>query len=236
MPRPSELARRLALAWLLLTLAAVFAGASIASVFVPLIDLGVDWLQDDYVARVAVVEDPEGGWLAVDELQMQGVRMRPVLLAPGRTVPAGAEVAAAVHVSHVLVPVVITLSLVFAWPMRDGGTRAVSLITALLALALVQAATVPVMLVGVTDIQVLEAALAAGVEDAPEPWRLSWLLFVENGGRWALSLGAAALAIGAGEAAARLSRRSALAVGQVRHPSRGSGAKGGAARRGRRRR
>lgn len=218
MPRPTELARRLALAWLVLTLLAVIAGSGVASFFVPLIELGVDWLQDDYVARVGLVEARERRWLAADELQMRGVRMRPVLLAPGLTLPAGSEVAAAVHVSHVLVPVVITLALVLAWPARSTAVRIVSLGTAVVALAAVQALTVPVMLVGVIDIEVLERAAAAGVEDPPEPLRLAWLLFVENGGRWALALGAAALAVGAGEAAARRSRRPAagMAAGRAR--------------------
>ena len=120
--------------------------------------------------------------------------LSPVAVTPGKSVEAGVELFAGIHLLHTLVPSVILLATLAAWPV-DRWQRRVALLGAGLALAVVLVAAVaPFQLLGQLEIQFAEFAARTGYE-RPVPWTLRWMIFCEMGGRWALPLAAAWLCI-----------------------------------------
>jgi len=120
--------------------------------------------------------------------------MRPLHLTDGLAIPPGTELTAQTHLLHTLVPAVIELAAVFAWPVTRLPERLVGILLGLITAIAVIALTAPFVLIGTIEISLQEWVANSGGQ-RPEPWPLTWMLFCEMGGRWLLAVLAAAASI-----------------------------------------
>lgn len=158
---PAKAALRIALATAATLLVAQLAGHALLGALLMPLALITDTLSEVYTARVTW--DPAATAMVRITAQLFD---GPVALAP-LGIYHGAEVKAAIHLEHTLLPVVLLYTV----------------LGALLALAL----TAPFLLAGSIEMLLQERAAAVGVPRA-EPAILRWMLFTEGGGRWLLAI------------------------------------------------
>ena len=178
---PAKAALRIALATTATLLVAQLAGHALLGALLMPLALITDTLSEVYTARVTW--DPAATAMVRITAQLFD---GPVALAP-LGIYHGAEVKAAIHLEHTLLPVVLLYTVLGAWLQPDWRRRMVVMLAgvpgALLALAL----TAPFLLAGSIEMLLQERAAAVGVPRA-EPAILRWMLFTEGGGRWLLAI------------------------------------------------
>ena len=168
--------------WVLLSALGFWVGDQLVTVFFPLAELIVRFVSADFSPSLSVV-----GHGAEAHIQLSAWLTRPLPLDAHRAIPPGTELKSVQHVMHVLVPLVIVFSAVLAWPVKLWKERACLLFAGSLASVVVIGATLPFVLDGLLEIQLLEMADRAGVSRA-EPPVLQWLYFCEMGGSWILAV------------------------------------------------
>lgn len=109
----------------------------------------------------------------------------PTLTALG--IPVGSVVETGSNLDHILVPPVILLAVMLAWPARSWRQRLALFALAAPAAALTIALTTPFLLAGKIEVMLQERAAAMGIA-YPQPFSLHWMIFAEGGGRWLLAL------------------------------------------------
>lgn len=192
---------RLLLAWLVLSIGGFWYARPIAQVLLPYFDLCLHVFNRDWQPMLAVAREHDNYSIHLVATARQSIPVTStVAVEAGRTITTG------VNVVHVLVPIVVFVSVLVAWPVRDLRARIRLLFFALPVLLLVVALTGPSVLAGKMLIPLQDLALAAGAH-RPEPLLLTWMLFVEVGGSWLVALvaaiGCAALAQAVQERPAR---------------------------------
>lgn len=157
----------------------------------------VDLLMNAFAATLSVVE-PERG---ARQIQLLATVVRPLPLTPEITVPVGRQVPASITVLHSMVPAVIVLTLILAWPSASIRRFGIRLLLGLVATLFVLLLVNPAHLVGNLE-SGLQSAIAQLGGDRPTPLVLRWMLLMEGGGRWLLAVIAAAVCILVSEAGA----------------------------------
>lgn len=181
---PGLAARGLA-AWAALSALGWLFAVPLAQALLPLLECGARWMAPEFAPALRVVADgPEC------LIELSAWALRPILVAADWEIAPGQTLTARTHVTHTLVPAVIELAVLSAWPARRWTRRLVLLLAGLATAPLVAAAVTPALLLGLIEIQLQEAAARAGGA-RPVPWVLDWMLFCEMGGRWLLPLAAA---------------------------------------------
>lgn len=180
----TRLALRGTLAWLAISTLVFLWAQPLGQALLPPIGFVLHLAGPEYAPALTLVPQDHDHLIALSAWVL-----RPIVVAPGHTVPAGAELTAAVHLLHSLVPPVILLAILMAWPVRLWRHRAALLATGLVLCLLLVAAITPFQLLGTLELHYQELAAGAGCQ-RPESWALRWMIFCEMGGRWALPIAA----------------------------------------------
>jgi len=143
----------------------------------PFVAAVIEVIQSDYQATLKISNDQPG------LIQMQATTRRVIPSIAGR----GAKLTAGVHVSHSLVPLVLLFSFLLAWPVDKLQHRLILLILGIpLSFSLV-ALTLPFQLAGSLENMFQGYAQQYDV-NREKPLLLTWMLFLEVGGRWLLPI------------------------------------------------
>ncbi len=185
---PAKLALRIALAAVIALMVTQFAGhAMVDALLLPLASI-TDTLSAVYTAQLS--------WQpgATDMVRITAQLFDgPLALAP-LGIHNGAEVKAAIHLEHILLPVVVLYAVLGAWPQPDWRRRIIVMLAGVPSALLAVALTTPFLLAGKIEMLLQQRAAAMGVPRA-EPGLLRWMLFTEGGGRWLLAIVLALLII-----------------------------------------
>jgi hypothetical protein len=149
----------------------------------PLMEILVNSLQSDFLGHLRIIDAGSDPMIA-----MSCTTLKAIVLAPDQVLPPHASFdGGSTHVMHALVPLVLFMTVLCAWPvdrLREVVSRVAYGAVALLPLI---ALTTPLLLVGRIYVLFAETAAAAGVtHDAP--FIVPLFLFMESGGRWLLPL------------------------------------------------
>lgn len=176
---------RLALAATALTLGALAAGAQAVLLARPLFEAEVEALLPNYVARLQPRDaaSPATGGDVV--MVVHAFRLDPI--AGEHAVTPGIDITESVDAGHELVPVVVLLSMLAAWPWPRWRDAARALALGLAACGALLAWTVPVHLAGLYELN-LQRVAAALHEARATPWMVRQMVFLESGGLWLLAL------------------------------------------------
>lgn len=173
------------LAWALLSALGWYFGEWLAGLLALMIDLVLRWMAPEFAPALQVV--PVGHNFLI---KLSALALQPIPLTTAKAYPVGRQFAASIGLLHALLPVVICLSILLAWPVRRRGQRLFLLLAGLAAAPFVIALTSPPLLLGLIEINFQETAGQLN-ETRPEPLVLSWMIFCEMGGNWLLGLLAA---------------------------------------------
>ncbi|ATG89737.1 hypothetical protein [Methylomonas koyamae] len=184
---------RLLLVWLLLSVLAFVFRQPVGVFLLPFVDFGIHEWSQDFAPGLALVAKDNDYLISVSAWVL-----RPIPVAAGYTVNPGAQMTAGTHLTHTLVPPVITLSLILAWPGAALAQRIIAAIGGILLSLLLVTATVPLVLLGNLEIMFQNMAEQAG-RSRPVPFSLDAMIFLESGGRWLLAVLAGLLCIRAGK-------------------------------------
>jgi hypothetical protein len=179
--RVSRLALRVLLAWLALAAAALWTGRTAVDLLLPLIATVGESLSAEFSASYLWAADDPHMLL----LRAQLLDPSPATLALG--LRAGQAIETGTNLEHVLVPPVLVLTALLAWPARDLRQRLLLLVLAAPAAVLSLLLTTPLLLAGKIEVLLLERAAGMGLARTPS-WVTHWMLFTEGGGRWLLAL------------------------------------------------
>jgi hypothetical protein len=181
---------RLAIVWVVLTALVLTAGRQLTQATLPLLDLAVNVMQDDFTATLAVVRQ-NADWA----IQMQPLTVRPIAMTDRVRLRRFLSLQPYwTHVDHTLVPVVLLLTGVLAWPLRTLRELGVRLLLGVPALLAVIVLSAPVLLIGQVQLTLMQLATRAGAA-SHEPWMVTLMIFMESGGRWLLPIAAAVACI-----------------------------------------
>lgn len=176
-----ELVVRVLLTWAAVGAAGFVGGHAAIDLLLPALTVVSENASPDY-----------GAALRWDQREPSMLLLRASFLEPTPTisalgVTAGSVIETGSHLEHILVPPVVLLAMVLAWPVAGWHRRLALFGAALPAAALAVALTTPFLLAGKVEILLQERAGTLGIS-LPEPLTLQWMLFAEGGGRWLLPL------------------------------------------------
>jgi hypothetical protein len=151
----------------------------------PIMNTMIDHMQSDYMAHLSMVERNGN-----PQITMSCTAIRPLTLPSGRVIPfLGTVDCAYMDAVHALVPIVIFLVAVMAWPTRNASEMAKRLFGAVMILPCVVALAAPMVLVGLEDMgrnPISSSDTGGTVRALLQPFA-----FMEMGGRWLIPLLAA---------------------------------------------
>jgi hypothetical protein len=173
---------RLLAAWLGLSILGFLIGKEIISFLLPFISW-VFGLIEPGISPLLSIQQHDGN----EVIHLAATIVHPLRISPSILIPEGIELTAAGSLVHALVPIVILLSLVIAWPAEGLRERSVLLLLSLPAALITVALTTPFLLAGRIEIMFSEIAFQRG-DQREEPLAVTWLLFTEGGGRWILPI------------------------------------------------
>lgn len=174
---------RALLAWGIIGAGVFVAQRPIAAALLPFFHAVVGLLQQDFVASLRIAES---GRQAI--IEMTPFLLRPVALTDQLALRAYVSLApVTVDVDHALVPPVLMLAGVAAWPLLGIREAAWRVLLALASLPIILALCTPVLLVGLQQMLFVEAAAQHGGA-FHEPGAVTLMIFMESGGRWLLPL------------------------------------------------
>ena len=183
-----KISLRAFLAWSLLSIAGFIFVRPIMAVWSPMMESVIDSMQSDYTADLSIV-DVRGA----PTITMSCTATRELRLPSGRVVPfMGSYQCAATDAVHALVPIVIFLVTVVSWPIGRRAEAIGRLLSSLVLLPCIVAATTPMLLLGLVNAVLNPASFSAGSQLTV---LLQPFVFMEMGGRWLLPLVAALLCV-----------------------------------------
>lgn len=177
------------IAWLGLSILAFIFRESLGAALLPFIEFGLQQLSDDFSPALALVANDNDHLISLSAWVM-----RPIIVVSGQVVNPGSEMTAGTHLTHTLVPPVIILSLLLAWPTVSIAKRFILLALGLVMSILVVALTVPLVLLGHLEIMFQDMATNTG-QTRPVPVMLDAMIFLESGGRWLLAVASALICV-----------------------------------------
>jgi hypothetical protein len=181
---------RVLLVWMMICTVAYLAQRPLATASLPSFEWVIGLLQQDFSASLKIVD--QAGHLSIE---MTPYLLRPVplteqlALRPYVTLPPSM-----VNVDHALVPMVLLLTGIAAWPWVRRREMVLRALLTLVVSPLILAIGTPVLLAGRQQIAFLEAALQHGTR-VHEPFLVTLMIFMESGGRWLLPLTLAAACV-----------------------------------------
>jgi hypothetical protein len=177
------------MAWLALSALGWYFGETVGQCLLPGFSFIMNLIWPDFSSLLTLVPDNHDY-----SIQVNSILLQPVHLGGKQWLTVGQDMTATTHLMHTLVPMIIELSILLVCPVKGWRERMVVLALGLVTSLLVLAVTAPFVLLGNLEIYLQEMAVEAKVH-RPEPWLLTWMIFCEMGGRWALPIVAAFLCI-----------------------------------------
>ena len=180
---------RLIVAWLSISLLGLVASRQIISLFVPYFNGIVDILlvEFDTVVKLVTSENKDLVYLgatAVRPIVENGV----IVVSPGQLVTSAADVI------HTLVPIVILYSALVAWPVPKVRDRMTLIMLGIPLVFIMLGFITPVHLAGLIEMTIYNRAYKSSA-DFSEPLLISWVVFLESGGRWLIPLATAIVGV-----------------------------------------
>ena len=180
---------RALLAWIALSALGILFAKALGDSLLPLLEFVIRLVTQDYAPALKLLPEHHDF-----QIELSGLVMRPLHLTDSLVIRPGTELTAQTHLLHTLVPAVIELAAVLAWPVTRWPERLVGILLGIVTAIAVIAATAPFVLIGTVEISLQEWVVNSGGR-RPEPWPLTWMLFCEMGGRWLLAVLAAVTSI-----------------------------------------
>jgi len=188
---------RTAVAWAILTVAGLFWGRGLVELLAPLLSIVADAIDSAYLPILDVRDMTDGL-----QLFMTAHVLHPLWVHDGLTLNPGATMTAGVSVLHILVPLVIQFTALWAWPASGWRERLLFVASGLPMALLVLSLTIPFLLAGKIDMLLIDYA-AQGGEIRNHTLLLNWMIFGESGAIWLIPLIAATLCVTAVRSAER---------------------------------
>ena len=173
-----KLSIRLVLAWLLLSVAGVTLGSQITSLLLPFFSVVVHSISPIYENSLQII-NYQGSTM----IEITARLLHPVNVTDSLVIPPGKSLTASIHVMHVLVPMIILYTFLFAWPVRKLQERLQLLLLGIPVNIIILGLTIPALLAGHIEMQLLSMIHAGGGQPV-SPFLLKWVVFVEMGGLW----------------------------------------------------
>ena len=177
----AEIALRISLAAIVVFMVVQLTGHAVADVLLMPLALITDTLSETYTAQLSWAPGSRDMVQVTAQLFDGGQSLAPL------DIYNGAQIKAAIHLEHMLLPVVLLYTVLGAWPQPDWRRRMVVMLAGVPGALVTLALTTPFLLAGKIEMLLLERAAAMGVPRA-EPGLLRWMLFTEGGGRWLLAI------------------------------------------------
>ncbi len=180
---------RLFVAWVVVSLVALHGGAELIRAIEPWLAFVVELALNGYDARIGLIQEEQD-----IQIQLLARAIEPIHISGPFGLPPGAEIRTSTHLSHAMIPVVLLLCFLLAWPaagLRSWLIRGT--VAALMAFVLITATT-PLLLAGKLEMFYVELASQRGLSYTPG-LLVDWTLFMEMGGRWLLPILAAGIVL-----------------------------------------
>lgn len=159
-------------------------GSEYVGLLLPLYGWELGHLAQDYHIQSLILGDKGGESVVILSL------LTKFSVIGGHFVPPGISISCSTLVGHALQHPLLILSLAFAWPASSMAQRIVQLCCALPFLLLVELLDIPLILMG--SVQDL---MMANFSPENDSFQVGWMNFLNGGGRPALSLFAAMMAV-----------------------------------------
>lgn len=173
-----KLALKALLFWLLFSVAGFFWGQKLISSLTPFYEFIVEQVDPNYDATVHVDDNSD-----VTNIVLTATALKARPITPQQSLPAGRTIESSITVLHALVPIVILLTILSVWPVKNIKQRTVLLTLAIPAIYFISILTAPLQLLGQLEIGFINAAAKYGLVRS-NSWILNWMLLTEGGGRW----------------------------------------------------
>jgi hypothetical protein len=165
--------------------AGAFFGPKLGALALPALRVVVELLAPDFLVKAITIVQQDGQWLVRLDAETGAW-----CFAAGHHIPPGMSMNATTLLGHALQHPVLIFALIAGWPGIAPSVRGMALLPAVLALAVVECADVPFVLVGsVWDL------INANFAPNESGLLVHWMNFMNGGGRLALSLAAGATAL-----------------------------------------
>jgi hypothetical protein len=174
------------LVYLLLLVLTVQFGQRYVELLLPLFRWEISWCAPDYLIESLLLQDYRG-----EDVVALKLKLVQYSFSAGHLLPPGGEISSSTLSGHVLQHVVLMLSLLVAWPIGGIKRRIALLGIALPLMLLVEMLDVPLVLLGS-----IEDLVLANVAPTANSFLVSWMNFINGGGRLALSIAAVIAANG----------------------------------------
>jgi hypothetical protein len=173
---------RLLVAWLALSLLGIIAGRQLITLLLPFFSEIINAMSSDYSHVLDIVQANGETMIEITATIIHPIKAtHSLMISPGKTL------IASIHVVHVLVPVVILLTLIAAWPVDRPRTRLQLLLLSVPMGFIILSFTTPSLLAGYIERQIGSLILSVG-GTPEEPFLFDWIVFQEMGGRWLLPI------------------------------------------------
>lgn len=164
--------------WLALSLAGFFWGDRLINMLTPYYEYVVETTNPDYIASIRIDADK-----TEPSIVLAATALKALPITAELSLAAGKTIESSITVLHALVPIVILLTFLLVWPVKQLNQRLILVILAIPAIYLVSTFTAPLQLLGQLEIGFVNAAAKYGVL-YEQSWVLKWMLVTEGGGRW----------------------------------------------------
>lgn|GEM_PF-1128610 len=181
---------RLAVAWVGLSLALFVIGPALFEALLPLLKFLVDLMQPELDASLRLVHYGHDG-----VIEMRPLIVHPIRIGDGFYPPGGVLVErATTELVHQLLPSALYLSALLAWPARRKQEWVGRLALAIPVTTILVLLSTSLFLAGQLELVLVMQREQAGTLSR-EPWLVTFLIFMESGGRWLLPVLAAVATI-----------------------------------------
>lgn len=172
-----------------MSFAGILVGQQLVIFLLPFFSDIVNAMATSYTHVLSIVEQKGDAMI-----QIAATINEPIRITGNTVIRPGQTLIALIHVMHVLVPVVILYSLLVAWPIETIRQRVQSLVLGVPISLVILAFTTPCLLAGHIEIQLMSLLRSRG--GAPdEPFLLTWMVFIEMGGRWLFPVAGAVVSV-----------------------------------------
>ena len=177
---------RLFIAWVVVSLAALHWGAELIRAIDPWLAFVVELALDGFDARIGLIQGEHD-----TQIQLLARAIEPIHISGPFGLPPGAEIRTSTHLSHAMIPLVLLLCFLIAWPAAGLKAWLMRGVLAVLVAFVLITATTPLLLAGKLEMFYVQLASQRGLSYSPG-LLVDWTLFMEMGGRWLLPVLAAA--------------------------------------------
>ncbi len=174
---------RLFFAWIASAVFFYFFGRVFISFFLPFLSLLTNIFVSDFSSQMILVEQDN-----IISIQMNAIMKQDIYIQGIAVTPQDTLLSSAVHLIHVLVPIVIFWSLFLALPTKNKRERIGFSVFAFFANSLLLSLIIPPLLTGHIEEKLFSAAQNVTENSLIKPWILYWVVFLETGGLWLLAL------------------------------------------------